>query len=174
MKLTEKLWQLNILRWEKLCLLLIWKHLWFYTFWFFLCFLCLHRQNVDTSVLAFNKKRECFETAQIQGGLTTLSSLASLIRVWKVANSQFYTNNDLLISIKISVGVHEPMCRRTISPSKSVRWRSFPQAFGQTFRTFLRMSAACVSYLWCCNKKGDINKAEHKDIVWFFMLSGFT
>lgn len=46
----------------------------------FVYFLCLHRLNEDTSVLAFNKKRQGFETAQIQGGLAAMSSLAPLIR----------------------------------------------------------------------------------------------
>lgn len=140
----------------------------------FVCFLCLHKLNVETSVLAFNKKREDFETSQIQGGLATLSSLTPLIRVLKAVTSQFYINNDLLISINMSVGVHESMCRGIVYPSRSVRWRSLPQDFGQTFRTLLRLSVACVSYLWCCNKKGEISQAEHKDIVWFHMLSGFT
>lgn len=90
-------------------------------YFLFACFLCLHRLNVDTSVSAFNKKKEGFEVGQIQQGLTTLSSLAPLIRVWKVANSQFYTNSDLPIPINMSVGVQEPICRWTIYLSKSVR-----------------------------------------------------
>lgn len=76
----------------------------------FVCFLCLHKLNVETSVLAFNKKREDFETSQIQGGLATLSFLTPLIRVLKAVTGEFYINNDLLISINMSVAYVQRDC----------------------------------------------------------------
>lgn len=76
----------------------------------FVCFLCLHKLNVETSVLAFNKKREDFETSQIQGGLATLSFLTPLIRVLKAVTGEFYINNDLLSSINMSVAYVQRDC----------------------------------------------------------------
>lgn len=141
-RLTEKLWQLNTLRGGKLCPpdFKAFKVLYFF-------FLCLDSLNVETWLFAFNKKRVGSETAQMVWGLTTLGhlTLAPLLRGWKVASSRSYTNNDLLISVNLPVGAHEPMRRWTIYPPQGVSWRSLPQAFGQTLRTFLRLSVACIS-----------------------------
>lgn len=81
-------------------------------------FLCLDSLNMETLLFSCNKKREGSETAQVVQGLTTVGhlTLTPLLREWKVGSSQFYTNNDLLISINMSVGVCEPMCRHTIPP----------------------------------------------------------
>lgn len=78
---------------------------------------------METLLFAFNKKREGSEPAQAVQGLTTLGhlTLAPLLRGWKVASSQSYTNNDLLIPVNMPVGVHEHMCRWTVYPSQAVR-----------------------------------------------------
>lgn len=86
-------------------------------------FSCLDSLNKETLLFSCNKKREVSETAQVVQRLTTLGhlTLTPLLRAWKVASSQFYTNNDLLLSTNMSVGVCEPMCRCTIYPSLGVR-----------------------------------------------------
>lgn len=143
MTLAEKL---NILRGKKLFLfLLILKSLRFVLF-----SLCLDSINVETLHCAFHKRRGDSETAQVIWGLKTQEhlTLTPLLRRWKIASSQAYTKNGLLISIKMPVDVHEPMYRWIIYPSLGVRWRSLPQAFGQTLRTFLRLSLVCISLLW--------------------------